>query len=85
MKKIKNIPFIEIESIPQLIKDFLTQKIEGFEEGRALDTGIIGARWLTLEEVRATAERHRSPLILRCIEDYVAGKRHPLDLITHYS
>lgn len=32
MKKIKNIPFIEIESIPQLIKDFLTQKIEGFEE-----------------------------------------------------
>lgn len=61
-----------------------TGEIEGFEEGRALDTGIIGARWLTLEEVRATAERHRSPLILRCIEDYVAGKRHPLDLITHY-
>lgn len=62
-----------------------TGEIEGFEEDRALDTGIIGARWLTLEEVRATAERHRSPLILRCIEDYVAGKRHPLDLITHYS
>ena len=32
MEKIKNIPFLEIESIPQLIKDFLTQKIEGFEE-----------------------------------------------------
>ncbi len=32
MEKIKNIPFIEFESIPQLIKDFLTQKIEGFEE-----------------------------------------------------
>ncbi len=59
-------------------------EITGFEEGRALDTGIIGARWLTLEEVRATAERHRSPLILRCIEDYAAGKRYPLELITHY-
>ena len=32
MKKIKNIPFLEIESIPQLIKDFLQQKIDGFEE-----------------------------------------------------
>ena len=56
----------------------------GFEEGRALDTGIIGARWLTLDEVRATADRHRSPLILQCIEDYLAGKRYPLELITHY-
>ncbi|HET7775719.1 MAG TPA: NUDIX hydrolase, partial [Azospira sp.] len=37
------------------------------------------------EEVRATAERHRSPLILQCIEDYLAGRRYPLDLITHYA
>lgn len=32
MKKISTIPFLNIESIPVLIKDFLTQKIEGFEE-----------------------------------------------------
>ena len=31
MKKIKSIPFVEIDSIPLLIKDFLTQKIPGFE------------------------------------------------------
>jgi len=40
--------------------------------------------WMTLDEIRATQARHRSPLILRCIEDYLAGKRYPLDLITHY-
>ena len=35
-------------------------------------------------DIRATRERHRSPLILRCIEDLLAGKRYPLDLLVHY-
>jgi hypothetical protein len=51
---------------------------------RALDKGIVRAVWMTPEEIRATQDRHRSPLILRCVEDYIAGKRYPLDLITHY-
>lgn len=46
-----------------------------------LDTGIIRAVWLTLDEVRASPERHRSPLVLRCIEDHAAGRRLPLDAI----
>ncbi|QWT45127.1 NUDIX hydrolase [Azospira inquinata] len=57
-------------------------EITGEEVGRALDEGIVAARWMTLDEVRATAARHRSPMILRCIEDYAAGKRYPLDLLT---
>jgi hypothetical protein len=40
--------------------------------------------WLTPDEIRATQKRHRSPLVLRCIEDYLAGKRYPLDLLVHY-
>ena len=51
---------------------------------RTLDEGIIHAVWMTPEEIRATQARHRSPLILRCVEDYLAGKRYPLDVITHY-
>ena len=46
--------------------------------GRALDTGIVRTLWLTPDEVRASAARHRSPLVLRCIEDHLAGKRLPL-------
>ncbi|MDE2585395.1 MAG: NUDIX hydrolase [Betaproteobacteria bacterium] len=61
-----------------------TGEITGFDPERKLDTGIVGARWLTLDEVRTSRERHRSPLILQCIEDYLAGKRYPLELITHY-
>jgi 8-oxo-dGTP pyrophosphatase MutT (NUDIX family) len=49
--------------------------------GRALDTGIVRTLWMSLDEVRASAHRHRSPLVLRCIEDYLAGQRHPLGLI----
>lgn len=49
--------------------------------GRALDQGIVRAVWLTAEEVRASVERHRSPLVLRCIEDHRAGRRFPMDLL----
>jgi 8-oxo-dGTP pyrophosphatase MutT (NUDIX family) len=51
---------------------------------RELDKGIVRTVWMTPDEIRATQSRHRSPLILRCVEDYLAGKRYPLDLITHY-
>ncbi len=46
-----------------------------------LDAGIVRTVWLTPDEVRASADRHRSPLVLRCIEDHLAGRRYPLDLI----
>ena len=49
--------------------------------GRSLDTGIVRTLWLTPDEVRASQDRHRSPLLLRCIEDHLAGQRHPLALL----
>ena len=45
---------------------------------RPLDRGIVRRLWLTPDEVRASAHRHRSPLVLRCIEDHLAGVRHAL-------
>ncbi len=55
-----------------------------YEEGRVLDEGILRAVWMTPEEIRATVERHRSPLIWQCVSDYLAGRRFPLDLVRHY-
>ena len=60
-------------------------EIVGFDPDRALDQGIIAPRWLTPDEIRANAAQHRSPLIVRCVEDHLAGKRYPLDLLTFYS
>ena len=51
------------------------------DPGRALDTPVVRTLWLTPDEVRASAARHRSPLVLRCIEDHLAGVRHPLGAV----
>ena len=59
-------------------------KITGHDALRKLDDGILAAHWLRLDEIRALEARHRSPMIMRCIEDWQAGKRYPLELITHY-
>ncbi len=51
--------------------------------GRALDRGILRTLWLTPEELRACASSHRSPLVLRCVEDHLAGRRYPLEILVH--
>lgn len=51
------------------------------DPARALDTGIVRTLWMTVDELRASRERHRSPLVLACIEDFLAGRRFPLSLI----
>jgi ADP-ribose pyrophosphatase YjhB (NUDIX family) len=51
------------------------------DPARRLDHGIVRTLWMTLAELRASRERHRSALVLQCVEDYVAGKSHPLDLV----
>lgn len=50
--------------------------------GQALDEGIVRTVWLTADEIRASVPMHRSPLLLTSLEDYLAGRRFPLDLIT---
>jgi 8-oxo-dGTP pyrophosphatase MutT (NUDIX family) len=52
------------------------------DAARALDNGIVRTLWMTLPELRASRERHRSALVLTCIEDYLAGQRHPLSLVS---
>ena len=47
-----------------------------------LDTGIVRTLWLTVDEVRASTAQHRSPLVLQCLEDYLAGQRYPLALVS---
>lgn len=51
------------------------------QSGRALDTGIVRTLWMTPDEIRASVARHRSPLLMQCVEDYLAGRRYPLELI----
>ncbi len=58
-----------------------TGRVTQHEPERTLDDGILRAVWLSPEQVRAERARHRSPLIERCMDDYLAGQRYSLDLI----
>lgn len=49
--------------------------------GRSLDTGIVRTVWLSPDEIRASTARHRSSLLLRCMEDHLRGQRFALDLV----
>jgi 8-oxo-dGTP pyrophosphatase MutT (NUDIX family) len=58
-------------------------KVTGFDPDYRLDKGIVRAVWLTADEISASPIRHRSPLVMRCINDYLSGRRFPLDFVTH--
>lgn len=52
--------------------------------GRRLDPVVVRTLWLDADDVRACGDRHRSPLVQQCIDDYLAGHRFPLSVIhTH--
>lgn len=59
--------------------------IVGHDVGRPLDEGIIAAHWLTLDEIQARQASHRSPMLMRCIDDWLAGRRYPLELMVNFS
>src|SRR5882672_3112067 len=58
-----------------------TGEIGPQKPGRVLDHGIVRTLWLAADEIRAREAVHRSPLVLRCVEDYLLGRRYPLDLL----
>jgi 8-oxo-dGTP pyrophosphatase MutT (NUDIX family) len=57
-------------------------RVDGVEAGRALDKEIIAAVWLTPAELAARRAEHRSPLVQQCVDDYLAGRSFPLDILS---
>jgi 8-oxo-dGTP pyrophosphatase MutT (NUDIX family) len=55
----------------------------GYDPEQALDKGILRTLWLDRDGIAAEMNRLRSPMVLRCVDDYLAGKRYPLDVLTH--
>lgn len=53
--------------------------------GATLDHDIIGPVWLSLEELEQRKLQWRSPLVKKCVQDYLAGKAYPLDVVYEHS
>ncbi|SFP73732.1 NUDIX domain-containing protein [Nitrosomonas cryotolerans] len=52
---------------------------------RILDSGIIRTTWLSVAEMNESIDRHRSPLVMQCVRDHLAGKHYPLEMLTYYN
>jgi 8-oxo-dGTP pyrophosphatase MutT (NUDIX family) len=48
-----------------------------------LDDGIVATHWLTRSQLLSRQSQLRSPMVMRCIDDYLAGRRYPLDCLNH--
>jgi 8-oxo-dGTP pyrophosphatase MutT (NUDIX family) len=55
--------------------------VSAHDHTQPLDRGILRTHWMTREELAEREPRLRSPLVLRCIDDYLAGIRQPLELV----
>jgi 8-oxo-dGTP pyrophosphatase MutT (NUDIX family) len=58
-----------------------TGSVHGYDAARPLDPPIVTTHWLAREEIAQRAARLRTPLVLRCVEDYLGGRRLPLDVL----
>jgi 8-oxo-dGTP pyrophosphatase MutT (NUDIX family) len=56
-------------------------EVDGHRPEQPLDRGIVRALWLSPAELAAQPSRLRSPLVMRCIEDFIGGRRQPLDSV----
>jgi 8-oxo-dGTP pyrophosphatase MutT (NUDIX family) len=56
-------------------------RIEGVED-RPLDPQIAALHWLTRDELVARRAEHRSPLVQRCVDDFIAGRGFPLEVFS---
>ena len=63
----------------EILRFAFTGRVSDHNPAQHLDRGIIATHWLTREELEARQPRLRSPLVLRCVQDYLAGRRSPLD------
>lgn len=55
--------------------------VENHRPDQPLDQGIERAVWLSHVELAARPPRLRSPLVMRCIDDFLLGKSQPLDTV----
>ncbi len=63
----------------------LSGDVTNHDSNRILDSGIIRTIWLSLAEMTESIHRHRSPLVMQCVRDHVAGKHYPLEILTYYN
>lgn len=58
-------------------------EVEPSADVAALDDGIVALHWLSRAQLAQPSRQLRSPMVLRCVDDYLAGQRYPLDCLAY--
>jgi 8-oxo-dGTP pyrophosphatase MutT (NUDIX family) len=58
-------------------------RVDDHHATQPLDHGIVSTHWLSRADLKQREQLLRSPLVLRCIEDYLGGRRQPLHSVAH--
>ena len=56
--------------------------VDAVEKERQLDKEIVALHWLGIDELKQRKSEHRSPLVQKCVDDFLGGKRYPLELFS---
>ena len=60
-----------------------TGKVGDRDGSKRLDRAVIRVDWLDRDQLQNRQAELRSPLVLRCIDDYLSGMRYPLEMLGH--
>lgn len=75
--------WIHPQSRQQFLRIVFTAEYLGRDESRKLDDSIVATHWLSGDEIARRQSELRSPVVLRCIQDYEAGRRQSDGLLSH--
>jgi len=74
--------WIHPQTRQQFLRIVYEAKFISCDEERELDEGIIARRWATLAELESRQPMLRSPAVLKCVRDFVSGRRQSDALLT---
>jgi 8-oxo-dGTP pyrophosphatase MutT (NUDIX family) len=66
-----------------ILRVAITGEVTSHEPHRQLDVPVVAAHWMEREALLAQSAKLRSPLVMRCIDDYLAGRRHDLSALNY--
>ncbi len=73
--------WIEPNSRTTYVRVCFSGQCSHFAPGRTPAPEIMRTLWMSHADLAAAAEKLRSPLVMRCVEDYLKGVRHPLSVL----
>lgn len=74
--------WIQPQTRQQFLRLVYVADFVGQNESVSLDDTIVASHWLTRQAIEESAERLRTPVVLRCIHDFERGRRESDKLLS---